>query len=306
MACRQDGTAHVEFQHILYDVTDGIATITLNRPEVFNAFNGVLRLEVTAALDLVDQDDNVGAVIITGAGKAFCGGADVSKGASIFDKDNKPGGTAMRDDGTFDYSHPAARDGGGIMALRIYNCLKPVIGAINGAAAGVGASMTLPMDICIGSDKARMGFVYARRGIVHECCSSWFLPRVVGISRALQWSFSGRVVPAQELLAAGLLSEVVAPEELLPRAREIAREIIDNTSPVSIALMRQMLWRGLGMSHPMEAHEVESRGICSRGRSPDAKEGVRSFLEKRPPEFPGKVSTDMPDYFPWWEEPTYK
>lgn len=297
----------MNFEHIIYEVEDGIATITLNRPEVFNAFNGFLRLEVIAAFDLVDQDDDVGAVIITGAGRAFCGGADVSNGASIFDKnDKKPGGTALRPDGTFDYSHPAARDGGGVMALRIFNCLKPVIGAINGAAAGVGASMTLPMDIRIGTDKARMGFVYARRGIVNECCSSWFLPRVVGISKALQWSFSGRIIPAAELLSAGLLSEIVAPEELLPRAREIAREIIDNTSTVSIALMRQMLWRILGMSHPMEAHEVESRGICSRGRSPDAKEGVKSFLEKRPPHFPGKVSQDMPDYFPWWTEPEYK
>jgi enoyl-CoA hydratase/carnithine racemase len=286
-------------------MTDAIATITLNRPEVFNAFNGVLREEVMAALDLADADDNVGAIIVTGAGKAFCGGADVSKGASIFDKNDKPGGSAMRADGTFDYSHPAARDGGGVMALRFFNCLKPVIGAINGAAAGVGASMTLPMDIRIGNEKARMGFVYARRGIVYECCSSWFLPRIVGISRALQWSFSGRIVPAQELLDTGLLSEIVPEDRLLPRAREIAREIIDNTSPVSIALMRQMLWRGLGISHPMEAHQIESRGICARGRSPDAKEGVRSFLEKRAPDFHGKVSTDMPDYFPWWQEPAY-
>ena len=271
--------------------------------------NPAMMNELLAVFDETDQDDNVRAVIITGAGKGFCGGADLSKGADIFDKDKNGSvvdeDSPIRADGTFDYSKESARDGGGKLALRIFASLKPVIGAINGAGVGVGASMLLPMDIRIASEKGRLGFVYARRGIVYECCSSWFLPRLVGIAKTLQWSFSGRVLSADELLAGGLVSEVVPPEQLLPRAYEIAREIADHTAPVSIALMRQMAWRSLGMSHPMEAHQIESRGICTRGRSPDAKEGVKSFVEKRLPDFPCNVSTDMPDYFPWWEEPSY-
>lgn len=299
----------MSYETIRYEVTEGVATVTLNRPDVFNAMNPAMMNELLAVFDETDQDDNVRAVIITGAGKGFCGGADLSKGADIFDKDKN--GTVVDDDspiradGTFDYSKESARDGGGKLALRIFASLKPVIGAINGAGVGVGASMLLPMDIRIASEKGRLGFVYARRGIVYECCSSWFLPRIVGIAKTLQWSFSGRVLSADELLAGGLVSEVVPPEQLLSRAQEIAREIADNTAPVSIALMRQMAWRSLGMSHPMEAHQIESRGICTRGRSPDAKEGVKSFVEKRLPDFPCNVSTDMPDYFPWWEEPSY-
>jgi enoyl-CoA hydratase/carnithine racemase len=265
--------------------------------------------ELISVFDETDRDDAVRVVIVTGAGKTFCVGADFSKGADIFDKEKNGSKSAdespLREDGTFDYSRESARDGGGRLALRIYASLKPVIAAINGPAAGVGASMTLPMDIRIASEKGRMGFVYARRGIVFECCSSWFLPRVVGISKALEWSYSGRVLSAQELKDGGLVRDVVAPEALMEKAREMAREIADNTAPVSIALMRQMAWRSLGMSHPMEAHRIESRGICTRGRSADAKEGVQSFLEKRLPAFAGKVSTDMPDYFPWWEEPHY-
>lgn len=297
------------FQTLLYAVADGIATITLNRPDVGNAMNPLLMNELMAAFDLTDADDNVRVVVVTGAGKTFCVGADFSKGADIFDKEKNGSKTEaespLREDGTFDYSRESARDGGGKLALRIYASLKPVIAAINGPAAGVGASMTLPMDIRIASEKGRMGFVYARRGIVFECCSSWFLPRVVGISKALEWSYSGRVMSPQELQQGGLLRDVVAPEELLPKAYEVAREIVENTAPVSIALMRQMAWQSLGMSHPMEAHRIESRGICTRGRSPDAKEGVQSFVEKRLPDFACKVSTDMPDYFPWWEEPKY-
>lgn len=293
------------FETITYDVTDAVALITLNRPDLFNAMNATMRAELIEAFDRADVDDEVRAVVVTGAGKGFCGGADFSKGAAVFDKNRDPANSPLRADGSFDYGHELARDGGGLIALRIFECLKPVIGAINGPAVGVGASMTLPMDIRIASEAARVGFVYARRGIVHECCSSYFLPRVVGISRALEWSFSGRVMPAAELLAGGLVREVVAPEDLLPRAFAIAREIAENTAPVSIALMRQMLWRGLEMSHPMEAHRIESRGICTRGRSPDAKEGVQSFLEKRPPAFTDAVSSDMPDYFPWWENPRY-
>lgn len=298
----------MSYETIRYEVADGIATITLNRPEVFNAMNPLMMHELIAVFDETDRDDAVRAVIITGEGKAFCGGADLSKGADIFNKDKNASQekeSIYREDGSIDYSRDAARDGGGKLALRIFASLKPVIGAINGAGVGIGASMTLPMDIRIGSDKARLGFVYARRGIVFECCSSWFLPRVVGIARALEWSFSGRVMNADELKAGGLLNHVVAQDELMVKAREIAREIADNTAPVSIALMRQMAWRSLGMDHPMEAHRWESRGITTRGKTPDAKEGVLSFKEKRLPQFPCKVSTDMPDYFPWWDEPKY-
>jgi enoyl-CoA hydratase/carnithine racemase len=294
----------LKYEHILYEIEDGVATVTLNRPEVLNAQNLQMTMELIDVFDQTDRDDAVRAVIVTGAGRGFCGGADLSKGASIFDKNSRPD-SPLRADGTFDYSKESARDGGGKLALRIFQSLKPVIAAVNGPAVGIGASMILPMDIRIASEAARVGFVYARRGIVFECCSSYFLPRIVGISRALEWSFSGRVMPAEELKAGGLFRDVVSPEELMPRAQAIAREIADHTAPVSIALMRHMAWRGLSMEHPMEAHRIESRGICTRGQSADAKEGVQSFIEKRLPHFPGKVSTDMPDYFPWWEEPEY-
>lgn len=296
------------FETILYEVEDRVATLTMNRPEKYNAMTPLMQQEIEQALALSNEDDTVRAVIITGAGKAFCGGADLTRGEDIFRKDRPVEGRqtdgVRNPDGSFDYGSEGARDGGGKLALRMYNSLKPLIAAINGAGVGVGASMTLPMDIRIASDKGRLGFVYARRGIVYECCSSWFLPRVVGISRALELSFSGRVVPAWELKEFGLVSEVTSEEGLLPRAREIARDIADNTAAVSIALMRQMAWRSLGWSHPMEGHRWESRGITNRGASLDAKEGVASFLEKRPPQFPGKVS-EMPDYFPWWDEPGY-
>jgi enoyl-CoA hydratase/carnithine racemase len=294
----------MRYETIRYEVSNDVAKVTLDRPEVHNAMNRHMLEELVDVFDKTDQDDNVRAVIVTGSGRAFCSGADLSKGAEIFDKTGNAD-SAMRDDGTFDYSKPSARDGGGRLALRIYQSLKPVIAAVNGAAVGVGAAMILPMDIRLASENAKLGFVYARRGIVHESCSSYFLPRIVGISRALEWSFSGRVMPAAELKQGGLVRDVLPPDQLLPAAHAIAREIGDYTSPVSVALIRQMLWRGQAMSHPMEAHKVESRGICTRGRSADAKEGVQSFIEKRAPEFPGRVSKDMPDYFPWWEEPPY-
>lgn len=297
------------YENILYEVRDGIATVTLNRPDSFNAMSHAMMYELIDMFDETDRDDNVRVVVVTGAGKAFCGGADLSKGADTFNK----GGKAQEQDstgagpadGSIDYSAEATRDGGGKLALRIFASLKPIIGAINGAGVGIGASMLLPMDIRIASEKGRLGFVYARRGIVFECCSSWFLPRVVGIAKALELSFSGRVLTAHEMKEAGLVSQVVAPDALLLTAYEIAREIADNTAPVSIALMRQMAWRSLGMNHPMEAHRIESRGIRNRARTADPKEGVASFIEKRPPEFPCRVSSDMPDYFPWWEEPQY-
>lgn len=296
----------MSYEFIRYQVADRIATVTLNRPDVYNAMNPPMMNELLDVFDRTDQDDAVRVVVVTGEGKAFCGGADLTKGADIFNKNKTVSDSPIRPDGTIDYLKESARDGGGRLALRIFASLKPVIAAINGAGVGVGASMVLPMDIRVASEKARIGFVYARRGIVFECCSSWFLPRVVGIGKAMEWSLTGRVIPAEELKAGGLVHYVVPHEQLLPKAYEIAREIADNTAPVSIALMRQMAWRGLGMDHPMEAHRWESRGISNRGQSQDAKEGVASFKEKRLPNFPCTVSKNMPDYFPWWEEPKYR
>jgi enoyl-CoA hydratase/carnithine racemase len=294
------------FETILYEIDDDIATITLNRPEIYNAMGPLMLEELLASFDQANADDAVRAIIVTGAGKGFCGGADLSRGfGKKPELDVKAVPTTRQSDEPIDYGSEAARDGGGKLALKIFGSLKPVIGAINGAGVGIGASMLLPMDIRIASEKGRLGFVYARRGIVFECCSSWFLPRIIGIAKTLELSLTGRILAAQELKDVGLVSQVVTPENLLPTARAIAREIADNTAPVSIALMRQMAWRGLGMDHPMDAHRIESRGIYTRGRSADSKEGVSSFLEKRKPNFPCIVSTDMPDYFPWWEEPQY-
>ena len=287
------------YETIRYEVKDGIALLTLSRPDKLNAFTGVMMNEMIAAFDRSDADDAVRAVIVTGDGRAFCAGADLSSGANTFDF-AKSGG------GKISYESDAARDGGGRVTLRIFKSLKPVIGAINGPAVGIGATMTLPMDIRLAADNARIGFVFSRRGIVPEACSSYFLPRVVGISQALQWCYSGRVFDAQEALRGGLVSAVHPGDKLLPAAMAIAREIADNTAPVSVAMIRQMMWRGLGMTDPMDAHRVDSRGILSRGASPDVREGVTSFLEKRPAAFPDKVSTDMPDFFPWWDEPEYK
>lgn len=273
-------------------VEDGILTITLDRPERLNAFTPRMLHELIEAFDRADEDDEVRTVIVTGAGRAFCAGADLSGGGSTFDPSQG--------------SHPETlaeyRDGGGLVALRIYELKKPVIAAINGAAVGVGITMTLPMDVRIASDGARMGFVFARRGIVPEACSSWFLPRIVGISRAAEWVYTGRVFSAREALAAGLVSRVVTADELLPAARALAKEMADGTSAMSVALARQLLWKGLGLDHPMEAHKVDSRCISWMGRSPDAAEGVLSFLEKRRPRFTLKVSTDMPEFYPWWQK----
>ena len=297
------------YSEITYDVADKIATITLNRPEKMNAFTGTMMAELIDAFDKANKDDGVGAIIVTGAGKAFCAGADLSQGAKTFDYDNRTDrqekAGAVRADGTIDWSNEAVRDGGGRVTLKIYESLKPVIGAINGAAVGIGVTMQLPMDIRIASETARFGFVFARRGIVPEACSSYFQPRIVGISTATEWCFTGRIFGAQEAKDRGLVSYVVPPEELLNKARELAREIVDNTAPVSVALTRQMLWRTLGADHPMEGHKLDSRGVFARGRQADAKEGVMSFLEKRQPIYPNKVSTDMPDYFPWWDERSY-
>jgi enoyl-CoA hydratase/carnithine racemase len=294
------------YETIKYEVADQILTITLNRPDKLNAFNGVMLKEMIEALDAADADDNVRAVIITGAGRGFCAGADLSSGADTFDRDIRRGPVKRLANGKVDYGDAAVRDGGGQLTLRIFKCLKPVIAAVNGPAVGIGVTMQLAMDIRIASVDARFGFVFSQRGIVPEAASSWFLPRIVGISQALEWCYTGRVFPAQEALAGRLVSKVVPTDELLPTARALAREIAAKTAPVSIALIRQMMWRMLGADDPMEAHKVDSRGIYARGRSDDVKEGVVSFLEKRPANFRNKVSSDMPDYFPWWREREYE
>jgi len=283
------------YTEILYDVDAHIATITLNRPAQLNAFTNTMMRELIDAFDAVDADDDVRAVIVTGAGRGFCAGADLSGGGETFAR----GGSDIQTD------VGVPRDGGGMVSLRIFECTKPVIGAINGPAVGVGVTMTLPMDIRLASDSARFGFVFARRGIVPEACSSWFLPRLVGISQAAEWVYTGRVFPAAEALQGGLVRSVHPGDELLTVARAIATEIAENTAPVSVALSRQMLWRMLGASHPMEAHRVDSRGIQERGRSADSREGVVSFLEKRPAVYPDLVSAGLPQIFPNWVTPEF-
>ncbi len=294
------------YETIKYEIAEQILTVTLNRPDKLNAFNGVMQRELIEAFDAADKDDNVRAIIVTGSGRAFCAGADLSSGADTFDRDARRGPVRRLADGRVDYSDPNIRDGGGQVTLRIFKCLKPVIAAVNGPAVGIGATMLLAMDVRIASEAARFGFVFSQRGIVPEAASSWFLPRIVGISQALEWCYTGRVFPAQEALAGRLVSKVVPSDELLPAARALAREIATRAAPVSVALIRQMMWRMLGADDPMEAHKVDSRGIYARGRSEDVKEGVMSFLEKRAPDFRNKVSSDMPDYFPWWDEREYK
>ena len=287
-----------EFTQILYDVEDNIATITLHRPEKMNAFTHVMLHEMIAAFDQIDADDNVRAVIVTGHGdRAFCAGADLTP---------DEGGRVFASGETVDsLSDGNVRDGGGMLTLRIYECKKPVIAAVNGAAVGIGVTMQLAMDIRLASDTARFGFVFARRGIVPEAASSWFLPRLVGPQQALEWCYTGRVFGAEEALKGGLIRSIHPAGELLVEARKLAREIADNTAPVSIALTRHMLWRNASMPHPMDAHKIDSRAIYRRSRSGDAKEGIASFLEKREPHYPDTVSADMPDFFPWWEEQLY-
>jgi len=284
------------FEQIRYTAAGGIATITLNRPEKLNAVTSVLIQELLAAFEAADADDAVRVVIVTGAGRAFCAGADLSAGTQTFDG-------ARRGRPEPDGEH---RDGGGLVSLRIYDLKKPVIAAINGPAVGFGITMTLPMDIRIASSAARIGFVFARRGVVPEACSTWFLPRLVGMQRAAEWVYTGRVFDAAEALAGGLVSRVVAPEALLSTAQALAREIADHTSGVSVALARQMMWKLLGTDHPMEGHRLDSRGMDWTGRSADAREGIASFLEKRPPRFPLTPSRDMPPYYPWWIERSFR
>jgi enoyl-CoA hydratase/carnithine racemase len=277
------------YEEIRWDVRDAVLTITLHRPERMNAFTTRMMHELIDAFDRADADDAVRVIIVTGAGRAFCAGADLGGGGDTFNHRGRE-------------SIDQHRDGGGLVTLRIFESKKPVIAAINGAAVGVGATMTLPMDVRIAARGARMGFVFARRGIVPEACSSWFLPRVVGISQAMEWVATGRVFPAEEALAGGLVTHLVEPESLLDTARGLAREIADNTSAVSVALARQLLWRMLGADHPMEAHRVDSQCIFWAGQQADAREGVTSFLEKRPARFTLRPSRDMPPFYPWWPE----
>ena len=283
------------YEEIIYEVSEQIATITLNRPDKLNSFTNRMLKEIIAAFDESDADDNVRAVIVTGSGRAFCAGADLSGGGETFAK----GGSDVK------AKTGVMRDGGGLVSLRIFESKKPVIGAINGAAVGVGVTMTLPMDIRLASTSSKFGFVFAKRGIIPEAASSWFLPRIVGISQATEWCFTGRMISADEAKEGRLVRSVHAPEDLLPAARAIAREIAENTAPVSVALSRQMLWRMLGADHPMQAHRVDSRAINSRGASDDAREGVLSFLEKRPANFPVKVSDGLPEVFPDWQDPQF-
>ena len=293
----------MSYKTLTYAVEAGIATVTLNRPDKLNAFNRDMMNELIDAFDKTDADDAVRAVIVTGAGRGFCAGADLSAGGKTFDYDARNAGKSSA---AVPMSDDSVRDGGGRVTLRIYESLKPVIGAINGPAVGIGATMLLPMDVRIASKDARFGFVFARRGITMEACSSWFLPRVVGVSQALEWTLTGRVFSADEAHAGKLVSKVVEATELLPAARALAREIADNTAGVAVAMNRQMIWRMLGADHPMEAHKVDSRMIFERGRSADTREGVTAFLEKRPAKFPDKISANLPKSFPWWKKRVYE
>lgn len=287
------------YTQIIVAKSDGIATITLNRPDKMNAYTRTMGEEIMAAMDDIDADDSVRAVIFTGAGeRAFCAGADLTPdgGGQVFASGDK----------VENLSDPRVRDGGGLLTLRLFESKKPLISACNGVAVGVGATMQLAMDIRLASETARYGFVFARRGIVPEAASSWFLPRIVGISQALEWCYSGRVFDAAEAKAGGLVRSIHAPEDLLHAARSLATEIAENTSAISVAMTRAMMWRLMSADHPMEAHKIDSRAIYRLSRGADAHEGIASFLDKRRPMFPGKVSADMPDFYPWWDERTYE
>ena len=292
----------MNFETIKYEVKDKILTITLNRPDRLNAFTGQMMNDLISAFDSASNDDEVRVVIVTGEGRGFCAGADLGAGEATFNRDENPRAKKTDDKENLEW----LRDGGGRTTLAIYDCSKPIIAAINGPAVGVGVTMTLPMDIRLASEEAKFGFVFARRGLVPEAASSWFLPRIVGISKSLEWTFSGKVFDAEEALNGGLIRSIHSKDSLLNEAKKIANEIIENTSPVSVSMTRQMLWKMLGADHPMEAHKVDSRAIYELGKGEDTKEGVNSFLEKRPPEFPSKVSKDMPDFYPWWDEKEFK
>ena len=277
-----------DFQTILLERDDGIATITLHRPDRLNAFTQQMLDDMLVALDITDSDDEVRAVIVTGSGRAFCAGADLGRGGETFTRDAEP------------FSMERHADGGGILSLRLLDSAKPVIAAVNGPAVGVGVTMTLPMDIRLAAEEARFGFVFARRGIVPEACSSFFLPRVVGMAQAAEWVYSGRVFGADEALGARLVRSVHPADELLGAARALAAEIRDATSAVAVAIARRMLWRMLADGTPDKTHELDSQALHFLGSSDDVREGVTSFLEKRAPSFPMRVSRDMPDFYERW------
>ena len=289
----------MSYSQIKLDVVGGVATITLHRPEKMNAFTRVMMDEIIQAIDTTDADDSVRAVIVTGHGdRAFCAGADLTPedGGHVFSDPNP----------VDDLSDERVRDGGGRLTLRLFDSKKPLIGACNGVAVGVGATMQLPFDVRLASDNARFGFVFARRGITPEAASSWFLPRLVGMQTALEWCMTGRIFDAAEAHERGLVRSVHPQGELVDAAHGIAREIAENTSAVSVAMTRAMLWRLGAAGHPMDAHKIDSRAIYRLSRSEDAKEGIASFLEKRAPAYPDTVSEDMPDFYPWWEQPAYR
>ncbi|CAN5452163.1 crotonase/enoyl-CoA hydratase family protein [soil metagenome] len=282
------------YEHILCSVEEGIMQITLNRPDKLNAYTAIMGAELAEAFDAADTDDAVRVVLVTGAGRGFCAGADMSAGAGAFDTSSAEGSAAFGD------VSKGGRSGGSGMVGAVYECRKPSIAAFNGSAVGVGLTLTLPMDIRIAASTAKFGFVFARRGLVPEAGSAWFLPRLVGISQALRWCLDGALFSADDALKGGLVSEVTSPEDLLPRARAIARSIADNTAPVSVALTRQMLWRMAEDASPYDTLKVDGRLAMALGTGPDVREGVSAFLEKRPPVFKGKVSADMPAGYPWW------
>ena len=282
----------MDYSHIKYEVFERISTITLNRPDKLNTFTPVMKDELIDAFDKADADDNVRVVIVTGSGRAFCAGADFRNAGETFDYSKRDSEESLE-------TH---RDNGGLVSLRIYDMKKPLIAAINGPVVGVGITMTLPMDIRIASTNAKFGFVFTRRGVVPEACSSWFLPRIVGMSQAAEWILTGRVFTAQEALEGGLISEILSSEDLVHRARELALEIAQNTSAISVALARQLLWRMAGANHPMEAHKIDSKCMYWTGKNADSSEGIQSFLEKRPPQFTLKPSSEMPEFYPWWNE----
>ncbi|MBI1361732.1 MAG: enoyl-CoA hydratase [Alphaproteobacteria bacterium] len=285
------------FSTLTLETSNGVAVATFSRPEKMNTFSPVMMQDLLKLFDVTDADDKIRTVIITGSGRAFCAGADLGNGGDTFNYEKRDSGQELIVNGI-------RRDGGGRVALRIFRSLKPVIAAVNGAAVGVGATMQLPMDFRIASTAARFGFVFARRGITPEACSSWFLPRLVGVPTSLDWIYSGRVFDASEAKAAGLVQSLHEPDALLPAAMELAHRVIDKSAPVSVAISRQMVWRMLGAPHPMDAHMMDSRALQSRGKSDDVKEGIASFLEKRDASYPNRVSSDMPDLFE--AEPEFK
>ncbi len=290
----------MSYETIRFELDGPVATITLNRPEVLNAMGGGMTRELLDAANRANDDSDVRAIIITGEGRGFCSGADISRGTGSFQESRTD--AAIRPDGTIDYEHPEVIEGSGIFVERFFTLDKPVIAAINGPCAGLGASLPLTMDIRLASETAHFNFLFARRGMLPECASTWFLPRLVGVSKALEWCYTGRRVGMDEAREAGLVNAVYPADELMPAAKALAMEIAQNSAPVSVTLLRHMMWRGLGLDHPLKAHKVESWGAWHRSRGPDSGEGVKSFFEKRAPDFPMRVPADMPDFFPWWDD----